>query len=195
MFAMEKYAVIKLGSKQFLVREGDVIELERQEKPLRVDVLFYSDGQKTVIGTPEVKDITVKAEVVEERLGEKVRVARFKKKSRYERVRGHRQPMSIVKIEIIGDGKPKKEEKEIKEEKVSEKPEVKEVKAEKVPEKPEVKEVKTGKVSEKSEVKENKAVAKTAETKKTPTSEKPKKPTSVKPTAKKPVDKKLKGEK
>ena len=167
MFTMEKYAVIKLASKQYLVHEGDVIELERQEKPLKIEVLFYSDGQKTVIGEPEIKDISVKAEVVEEKLGKKVRVARFKKKSRYERVRGHRQPMSIVKIEKIGDGKFAKEEKEVKAEKVSEKP----------------------------EIKEKKTVAKAVETKKPVTSEKPKKTTPAKTPTKKPVDKKLKGTK
>lgn len=104
MFTMEKYAVIKFASKQFLVREGDVIELERQEKPLKIEVLFYSDGEKNVIGEPEVKDIFIKAVVLEDKMGKKVRVARFKKKSRYERVRGHRQPMSVVKIEKIGTG-------------------------------------------------------------------------------------------
>ena len=112
---MEKYAVIKLASKQYLVREGDVIELERQEKPLKIEVLFYSDGDKRTIGEPEVQGVVVKATVVEEKLGKKVRVARFKKKSRYERVRGHRQPISIVKIEKIGTGK----EEEPKESKVS----------------------------------------------------------------------------
>jgi large subunit ribosomal protein L21 len=171
MFAMEKYAVIKLGSKQFLVREGDVIELERQEKPLKVEVLLYSDGQKTVIGEPEIKDISVKAEVAEEKLGKKVRVARFKKKSRYERVRGHRQPMSVVKIEKIGDGKPVKEEKEIKEK------------------------VKTDKVSEKPVVKEKKITTKIVEAKKTTAGEKVRKTTPAKASTKKATDKKLKGNK
>ena len=83
MFDMEKYAVIKLGSKQYLIHEGDVIELERQEKPLKIDILLYSDGSKAVIGDPEVKGVSVKASVLEEKLGKKVRVARFKKKSRY----------------------------------------------------------------------------------------------------------------
>ncbi len=109
MFTMEKYAVIKLASKQYLVHEGDVIELERQEKPLKIEVLFYSDGDKNKIGEPELKDFSVKAIIVEEKLGKKVRVARFKKKSRYERVRGHRQPISIIKIEKIVLGKEEKE--------------------------------------------------------------------------------------
>lgn len=115
---MEKYAVIKLASKQYLVREGDVVELERQEKPLKIEVLFYCDGDENTIGEPEVSGVSVKASVIEEKLGKKVRVARFKKKSRYERVRGHRQPISIVKIEKIGLGKDL--DSEVKKEKVVE---------------------------------------------------------------------------
>lgn len=78
-----------------------MIELERQEKPLKIDILLYSDGSKAVIGDPEVKGVSVKASVLEEKLGKKVRVARFKKKSRYKKVKGHRQPVSVIKIEKI----------------------------------------------------------------------------------------------
>jgi large subunit ribosomal protein L21 len=113
---MEKYAVIKLASKQFLVHEGDVLELERQKQPLDIKVLFYSDGEKSNIGEPEVSGITVKATVLEEKMGKKVRVARFKSKSRYDKVKGHRQPVSIIKIEKIGSGKGV--EKPVKEEEV-----------------------------------------------------------------------------
>ena len=109
MFSMEKYIVIKLASKQYLVREGDVIELERQQKPIKSEVLFYFDGEKAIIGDPEVKGIDFEISVLEEKLGKKVRVARFKKKSRYDKVKGHRQPISILKVENIG-GKPKKKE-------------------------------------------------------------------------------------
>ena len=122
MFSMEKYAVIKLGSKQYLIHEGDVIELERQEKPLKIGVLMYSDGSKAIIGDPEVKEVLVKASVLEEKLGKKVRVARFKKKSRYEKVRGHRQPVSVIKVDKISFGS----EKESSEEKIGRKVELKE---------------------------------------------------------------------
>lgn len=98
---MEKYVVIKLGSKQFLVQEGDTIELERQPKPLKIDVLMFSQGGKVLIGEPELKEVSVKASVLEEKLGKKTRVARFKKKSGYEKVKGHRQPVSIVRIDKI----------------------------------------------------------------------------------------------
>lgn len=113
---MDKYAVIKFASKQFLVQEGDVIELERQKLPLKMEVLMYSDGTKKLIGEPQLKEVSIKAVVLEEKLGKKVRVARFKKKSGYEKVKGHRQPISIVKIEkiIFGTEKAEKVEKSVK---------------------------------------------------------------------------------
>ena len=166
MFTMEKYAVIKFASKQYLVREGDVIELERQEKPLKIEVLFYCDGQKNTIGEPEVKGISVKAVILEDKIGKKVRVARFKKKSRYERVRGHRQPMSLVKIEKIGSSSKDEEVTDKKEEELVEKS---------------------------TKVTEEKAIKKVSTEKKL-VSEKEKK-TIKKTVSKKPTAKKLKGSK
>jgi len=109
---MEKYAVIKLGSKQYLVHEGDEIELERQKSPLKVDVLLYADESDVIIGDPYLSVVSVKTSVLEEKLGKKVRVARFKKKSRYDKVKGHRQPISVVKIDKISNSEKKKEDKE-----------------------------------------------------------------------------------
>jgi len=109
---MEKYAVIKLGSKQYLVHEGDEIELERQRSPLKVDVLLYADESDVIIGDPYLSVVSVKTSVLEEKLGKKVRVARFKKKSRYDKVKGHRQPISVVKIDKISNSEKKKEDKE-----------------------------------------------------------------------------------
>ena len=112
MFNMEKYAVIKLGSKQYLVHEGDEIELERQKSPLKIDVLLYADESDVLIGNPYLSAVSVKTSVLEEKLGKKVRVARFKKKSRYDKVKGHRQPVSVVKIDKISNSEEKEEDKE-----------------------------------------------------------------------------------
>ena len=109
---MEKYAVIKLGSKQYLVHEGDEIELERQKSPLKIDVLLYADESDVLIGNPYLSVVSVKTSVLEEKLGKKVRVARFKKKSRYDKVKGHRQPVSVVKIDKISNSEKKEEDKE-----------------------------------------------------------------------------------
>jgi large subunit ribosomal protein L21 len=109
---MEKYAVIKLGSKQYLVHEGDEIELERQKSPLKIVVLLYADESVVLIGNPYLSAVSVKTSVLEEKLGKKVRVARFKKKSRYDKVKGHRQPVSVVKIDKISNSEKKEEDKE-----------------------------------------------------------------------------------
>jgi large subunit ribosomal protein L21 len=165
---MEKYAVIKLASKQFLVHEGDVLELERQKQPLDIKVLFYSDGDQSNIGEPELSGINIQASVVEEKLGKKVRVARFKSKSRYDKVRGHRQPISIIKIEKIFTGKKSEkivvdEKKETSKKKSVEKTEKKlEVKTEKKksPGRPAKKTTETKKTSEKKPTKSTKKSSK-----------------------------------
>lgn len=95
-----KYAVIKIGGKQIKVKEGQTFEIERQ-KALKFDVLGYSNGNETFIGSPILADITVKASVTGLKLSKKVRVGRFKAKSRYDKVNGHRQPLSVVKIDKI----------------------------------------------------------------------------------------------
>jgi len=115
------YAIIQLGGKQLKVNEGDTFEIERQ-KALDFNVLAYSDGKNLEIGTPFLKDVKVKAKIIEEKRGKKVRVARFKSKSRYRRVQGHRQPLSVVKIEEISKGtKAKKASEKVPEKKTTEK--------------------------------------------------------------------------
>jgi large subunit ribosomal protein L21 len=96
-----KYAVIRLGGKQFKVSEGDKLEIERQATPLQSEVLLYVDEKDVVIGAPVIEKAVVDAEVIEEKMGEKVRVVRFKSKSRYRKVKGHRQPLSVVEIKKI----------------------------------------------------------------------------------------------
>jgi len=99
---MEKYAVIKLGGKQFLVEEGTQFKIERQES-LKPEVLLYSDGKKVSVGEPVLTDVSVKMEFVkEDAKAPKIRVARFRSKSRHRRVKGHQQPISIVKVASIG---------------------------------------------------------------------------------------------
>lgn len=95
-----KYAIIQIGGKQIKITEGLSFEIERQKK-LDFDVVLYSDGKDILIGNPYVKGVKVKAKIDREERGNKVRVARFKSKSRYHKVRGHRQPLSIVKVESI----------------------------------------------------------------------------------------------
>ncbi|KKS17051.1 MAG: large subunit ribosomal protein L21 [candidate division WWE3 bacterium GW2011_GWC1_41_7] len=130
-----KYAIVRLGGKQHKVTEGETLRIERQGK-LNFDILMYSDGSEIILGTPLLKDIKVKVSLVSEELGKKVRVARFKSKSRYTKTKGHRQPISIIKIDEIskaGETSKKAMEKSAKEEKPVVKAEVKKTAAAKKP--------------------------------------------------------------
>lgn len=108
-----KYAIIRLGGKQFKISEGNTISVERQSEPLNIEVLSYADGEDISIGNPTLDNIDIKVKMGDE-TKEKTRVARFRAKSRHRRVYGHKQPFSAITIEKISK-KDKKEVKETKE--------------------------------------------------------------------------------
>lgn len=101
-----KYAVIKLAGKQYKVKEGDIIETERlnlkpKDKLTIEDVFLTISDKDTKVGNPKVKGAKVKATVLDNIRGEKIRVSKFKAKVRYRRVTGHRQSLSKVQIDDI----------------------------------------------------------------------------------------------
>jgi large subunit ribosomal protein L21 len=98
---MEKYAIILLGGKQIKITEGNEFFIERQAK-FDYKVLAYFDGKETHIGQPYLADVKVEAKLEDGGRGKKIRVARFKSKSRYRKVKGHRQPLSKIKINSVG---------------------------------------------------------------------------------------------
>lgn len=105
-----KYAVVRTGGKQYKVCEGDTLLVERltgkeKEEVLLNDVLLYVSEGVVKVGNPNVKDIAVTAHIIGHNKGEKIRVAKFKAKARYRRVRGHRQLLTKIKILSIGEKK------------------------------------------------------------------------------------------
>ena len=98
---MDKYAVIKTGGKQYLVTEGQVLDIEKingkKEDKISFDEVLLVKDKKVSIGKPQLK-AEVKAEIVEQFKDKKIRVATYKAKSRYRRVKGHRQQKTKVKI-------------------------------------------------------------------------------------------------
>lgn len=108
---MDKSAVITTGNKQYHVKVGDVIEIEKiavSGKEIVFDqVLLLIEGDNVMIGTPTVEGTKVYASLASENKGEKIQVFRFKSKSRYRKMKGHRQSYMQVKIESIGEA-PKK---------------------------------------------------------------------------------------
>ena len=100
-----KKAVIATGGKQYLVTEGDTVDVELvkdAKDKLTFEPLLVIDGDKTSIGTPAVTGIKVAAKVVAADVQQdKVTSIRYKAKKRVRKVRGHRQRLMTLKIESI----------------------------------------------------------------------------------------------
>lgn len=101
-----KYAVFQKGSKQYKVTEGQEILLDRlnsgDSKKLELDsVLLLADEGKVEVGTPVVKGAKVVAEILADERGEKLRIVKYKAKSRYRRATGFRADYTRVKIQQI----------------------------------------------------------------------------------------------
>lgn len=101
------FAVIKTGGKQYKVKEGDILDLEKLDIKGREvtfsEVLLVSDDKSNIkVGAPKVSGAKVKAKVIEPEIkGEKIHIIKFKPKKRYKRKTGHRQRYTRVKIEKI----------------------------------------------------------------------------------------------
>ena len=100
-----KKAVILTGGKQYVVTEGETIEVDLIKdagKTASFEALLVIDGDKTTVGAPLVSGVKVTADVVEaDEKGEKVLAIRYKAKKRVHTVRGHRQRHTTLKISKI----------------------------------------------------------------------------------------------
>ena len=101
-----KYAVVQIGAKQYRVSEGDELLIEKlsSKKGDKIEfdqVLLVVDEKKAVVGQPLVAKAKIKAMILDQIKGEKIRVAKFRSKSRYRKVKGHRQKLTKIKIEKI----------------------------------------------------------------------------------------------
>lgn len=101
-----KKAVIATGGKQYLVTEGEKLEIElvkQESKTITFAPLLVIDGDKTSVGSPEVSGAKVTADVLEQELkADKVVAIRYKAKKRVHKVHGHRQRHTVIQIKKIG---------------------------------------------------------------------------------------------
>jgi len=100
------YAVIQTGGKQYRVKEGDEIEVEKLDveagaKTEFSEVLLVSDGESVSIGAPTVAGAKVTAEVVDQFKDDKVIAYKFRRRKGYHRTVGHRRQLTKLKIELI----------------------------------------------------------------------------------------------
>jgi large subunit ribosomal protein L21 len=103
------YAIIETGGKQYKVSSGDTVKVDliASEPGAILDmgkVLLIADGEKTVVGTPYVKGAEVKAEVLGSGKARKVLVYKKRPRRVYEKLTGHRQPFTTLKIKDISFG-------------------------------------------------------------------------------------------
>ncbi len=100
---MSKLAVIKTGGKQYLVKENQDLVVDhlkvKQNDVIDLEVLATFDDEKksVTLGKPALKE-KAQAKIMEQFKGDKIRVARFKAKVRYRKVKGFRPSLSRIQI-------------------------------------------------------------------------------------------------
>ncbi len=105
----EAFAVIETGGKQYTVRAGDVITIEKlsdvakEGEAVNFDkVLLTDNGSETVLGAPYIGGAKVTGTIEKIGRSPKILVVHYKQKSRYLKRNGHRQPFFKVKIKDLG---------------------------------------------------------------------------------------------
>jgi len=97
-------AVIELGGNQFTVKEGDIIDVKKQdaevENIFNVEALLLTDeeGKDVKVGTPTVAGSKIELKVIEQFKGEKIRIFKMKSKKRFARNNGFRPKLTKVQV-------------------------------------------------------------------------------------------------
>ncbi len=162
-------AIFKTGGKQYSAKAGEILKVEKLngakgDKVSFTDVLVVSDDKTNSIGQPLLKDALVEAKIIDQIRDKKIIVFKKRKRQNYRLTQGHRQYLTVLRIETISFGGKK----------TSATPEVK--KSQKTVRK---------ESSTKAEVKETKPTKKKSVTKKTSNKASPVKKKSLKKTVKK----------
>ena len=100
------FAIIESGAKQYKVEEGSTIRVEKLDvadaSSVEIDkVLMVVDGDKITVGAPYINGVTVTATKVEDDKNEKLTIYKYKRRKDFDKKKGHRQKISVLKIEKI----------------------------------------------------------------------------------------------
>jgi large subunit ribosomal protein L21 len=100
------FAIIETGGKQYRVKQGDTLRVEKLNVNVGdqvefKEVLAIGEGSNVTFGAPLLPNARVVAKAIEQGKAKKVIVFRYKAKSRYRKKNGHRQPFTKVVIEAI----------------------------------------------------------------------------------------------
>ena len=116
-------AVFKTGGKQYSVKAGQILKVEKLEGKKGdsisfKDVLAVSENKQNTIGSPLVEGAVVEAKILDQIRDKKIIVFKKRKRQNYRSTQGHRQYLTVLKIETISMG-GKKSQSEKKETKTS----------------------------------------------------------------------------
>lgn len=100
------YALVEIKGKQYRAEKGALLEVDyfglEAGTPLEFDqVLLLSDGKNVKVGTPYVTGAKVKAVVEKHVKSPKVRVLKFKRRKGYQKLQGHRQDYTLLRVEEL----------------------------------------------------------------------------------------------
>ena len=105
------FAVFRTGGKQYKVAKNDIIRVETVPGSSGDfvqfnEVLMIGDGSQTTVGKPLVAGASVAATLIDQIKADKVIIFKKKRRHNYRRKRGHRQPLSLLRVvDILTDGK------------------------------------------------------------------------------------------
>jgi large subunit ribosomal protein L21 len=100
------YAVVHTGGKQYKVQKGETLRIEKIPGDVGSAVTFdkvlmVADGEEIRVGQPVLENAKVQASIVEQDKAKKVLVFKYKRRKRYRRKQGHRQPYTAIRIDGI----------------------------------------------------------------------------------------------
>ena len=103
------YAVVKTGGKQYTVKPGDVIAIEKLPAEIgdevELPVIFVADGDKIEADPEKAAATKVTAKVLDQFKDKKKLVFKFKKRKGYKKLKGHRQQLTKVRVTAVGSEK------------------------------------------------------------------------------------------
>ena len=100
------FAVFESGGLQFRAEEGMQVKVPHLTASpgdnISIDkILMVKSGENSFVGTPYLESANIEAEVIEEGLADKINVYKFKRRTKYRKLRGHRQKYTEIKIKKI----------------------------------------------------------------------------------------------
>ena len=100
------YAVVNTGGKQYKVQKGETLRIEKIPGEVGSSVTFdkvlmVADGENIRVGQPVLENVAVQAQIVEQNKAKKILIFKYKRRKRYRRKNGHRQPFTAIRIDGI----------------------------------------------------------------------------------------------